>query len=113
MATFPPPTTATFFPKFKGVWLSFLKAFIRFTLVKTSLAEKTPLAFSPLIPMNFGRPAPEPIKTALNPSFSINSSMSTVFPTTTLFSILTPSFFISSISYLTTSFFGNLNSGIP
>ena len=55
----------------------------------------------------------QPINTASNLSSSINESIVTVLPTTTLVSILTPSFLIFSISDFTTSSFGNLNSGIP
>ena len=77
------------------------------------MAENTPLAFSPGIPINFGSPAPEPINTALNPSSFIISSIVIVLPTITFVSILTPNFLILSISALTTSSLGSLNSGIP
>ena len=63
--------------------------------------------------MNFGRPAPEPINTASNPSSLRSSSIVTVLPTITFVSILTPNALTFSISGLTTSSFGNLNSGIP
>ena len=97
MATLPPPTTATLVPATIGVSYSSLKAFIKLLLVRYSLAENTPLAFSPGIPINLGSPAPEPINTASYPS-SINSSILTDLPTITLVSILTPSFLTFSTS---------------
>ena len=82
-------------------------------LVRYSLAENTPLAFSPGIPINLGRPAPEPINTASKPSSPRSSSIVTDLPITTLVSIFTPSDFTFSISLSTTLLFGRRNSGIP
>ena len=65
IATFPPPTTATFPPFIIGVSESSRYAFIRLLLVRNSFAEYTPLSDSPGIPIKDGRPAPEPINTAL------------------------------------------------
>ena len=113
MATFPPPTTTTFFPWKIGVSYSSSKAFIRLFLVKNSLAENTPFACSPGIPINLGSPAPEPINTASNPSSAISSSILTDLPMTTLVSILTPNALTFSTSAATTLSFGRRNSGIP
>ena len=113
MATFPPPTTATFLLCMIGVLELLSKAFIRLLLVRYSLAENTPLEFSPGIPINLGRPAPEPMNTASKPSSWIRASMVTDFPTTTLVSIFTPRAFTFSISSATTAFFGRRNSGMP
>ena len=83
IATLPPPSTATFFPCQKGVSASPSRyAFMRFARVRYSFAEKTPFRFSPSMPMNFGRPAPVPTKTASKPSFSIRSRNLRVWPTT-------------------------------
>ena len=71
------------------------------------------MAFSPGIPMNLGRPAPEPINTASNPSSSRSWSIVTDFPITTLVSISTPRLLTFSISCLTTVSLGRRNSGIP
>ena len=61
MATFPPPMTATFLPLMMGVSYSGnLYAFMRLLRVRYSLAEYTPLRFSPGIFMKEGRPAPVP-----------------------------------------------------
>ena len=64
MATLPPPTTATFLPVRMGVLLVGRYAFIRLERVRNSLAEYTPFRLSPGMPMNRGRPAPEPTNTA-------------------------------------------------
>ena len=90
-----------------------MKAFIRLLLVRYSLAENTSLAFSPGIPMNLGRPAPEPINTASKPSSSSNWSIVIDLPITTLVSILTPNFLTFSTSWATTVDLGRRNSGIP
>jgi len=63
--------------------------------------------------MNLGRPAPEPMNTASNPSSSNNSSTVVDLPITTFVSILTPRTFTFSISDCTTVSFGKRNSGIP
>lgn len=56
----------TYYSRLIGVSLSYgnLNAFIRLTLVNNSLADITPLRFSPGIPKNLGKPAPEPMKNA-------------------------------------------------
>ena len=86
---------------------------MRLFLVRNSFAEKTPLKFSPGIPMNLGRPAPEPTNTAANPSSSRRESIVTVLPAITFVSIFTPRAFTDSISAATTLSFGRRNSGIP
>ncbi len=103
----------TLLPAWMGVSYPSRKAFIRLLLVKNSFAENTPIACSPGIPMNLGSPAPEPMKTASNPSSSISSSMVTDLPITTFVSILTPKDFTFSTSAATTFFLGSLNSGMP
>ena len=113
IATFPPPTTTTLFALKTGVSEFSSKARIRLLLVKNSLAEKTPFAVSPSIPINFGKPAPLPIKTAEKPSFSNKSSIVTDFPIITFFSKQTPRRFSFSISLKTTFSLGRRNSGIP
>ena len=82
--------------------IGIIEAFIRLLLVRYSLAENTPLAVSPGIPINIGRPAPEPINTASKSSSSISWSMVVDFPITTFVSNLTPNSFTFSISFLTT-----------
>ena len=96
-----------------GVFEFSSNAFIRLLLVRYSFAENTPFEFSPGIPMNLGRPAPEPTNTASKPSSSRSESMVTDLPTTTFVSILTPRLFMFSISFFTTFSFGRRNSGIP
>ena len=86
---------------------------MRLLLVRYSLAENTPLAFSPGIPMNLGRPAPEPINTASKSSSSRSWSIVSDFPMITLVSIFTPNALTFSISLATTVFLGRRNSGIP
>ncbi len=113
MATLPPPTTATFCPLMMGVLAFSSKAFIRLLLVRYSLAENTPFACSPGIPINLGSPAPEPINTASKPSSESSSSMVTDLPTTTFVSMWTPRDFTFSISFATTADLGRRNSGIP
>ncbi len=78
--------------------------------VRNSLAEYTPFRFSPSMFMNFGRPAPLPIKQASHSCMS--SSMVKSLPTTALVMISTPIFLSASIS-LYTIFFGKRNSGMP
>ena len=85
---------------------------MRLARVRYSLAEKTPLRFSPSIPMNFGSPAPVPTKTASNPSFATRSLSLRVRPTTKFVSIFTPRSLSPSISWRTIAF-GRRNSGIP
>lgn len=63
-----------------------MNAFIRLTLVNNSLADITPLRFSPGIPKNLGKPAPEPIKNAEYPSLR-KSSIVADLPTIKLFLI--------------------------
>ena len=111
MATLPPPTTATFLACWMGVFAPSLYAFIRLMRVRNSLAEYTPFRLSPGMPMNRGRPAPEPMNTASLP-ISNSSSMVIVLPMTTLVSMSTPSSFRPSISWRTISL-GRRNSGMP
>ena len=77
------------------------------------ICGKYAVGISPGIPMNFGSPAPEPMKTAWKPSSSISSSIVIDFPITTFVSILTPSLRTFSISGCTTPLFGRRNSGMP
>src|SRR5215813_883406 len=59
---------------------------MRFTRVRNSLAEYTPLKCSPGMFRKRGSPAPVAMKTASKPSWSMSSSIVTVLPTTTLVS---------------------------
>jgi len=85
MAVLPAPITATRLPTMTGV-SAFGKSFacIRFTRVRNSLAEYTPLRFSPGIPMKLGRPAPVPTNTAEKPISPMSSSIVMVLPMITL-----------------------------
>jgi len=59
---------------------------MRLTRVSNSLADITPLRFSPGMLKNLGRPAPEPMKNAEYPSLR-KSSIVADLPTTKLFYI--------------------------
>ena len=111
IAVFPPPMTATRFPKVTGVSESSLAASIKFTRVKYSLEDIILIEFSPGIFMKLGNPAPEATKTPLYPSFS-RSSMLIVFPIMQSFTNCTPILERLSIS-TSTILFGKRNSGIP
>ncbi len=89
------------------------KAFIRLLLVRYSFAENTPLLTSPGIPINIGRPAPEPINTASNPSFSISSIDCSGFTDDNVcFNFNAKRFYVFNLFFTTLSF-GRRNSGIP
>ena len=110
IATLPPPITYAFLAFLIGVVLSSLYEDIKLILVNTSLAENTSFAFSPGIPINFGRPAPEHTNTS---SYSwLKSSRVIAFPTGTSVLIVTPNLIKLSTS-LWTILLGSLNSGIP
>ena len=111
MAVFPPPTTKTCFPILSGVSERGLAASMRFTRVRYSFDDIMLRAFSPLMPMKFGNPAPEPTKTPLKPSFS-NCSTDIVFPTMQSVWNFTPIAFRFSIS-TSTMWLGRRNSGMP
>src|SRR5208337_3311640 len=114
-AVFPPPITATCFPRSPIIGSSYRGnsyACIRLIRVRNSLAEYTPFRCSPGMFRNTGNPAPVATKTASYPSSSNNSSIDTVFPTTTFVSNSTPIFRIVSICSRITCF-GKRNSGIP
>ncbi len=75
------------------------------------MAENTPMAFSPGMPRNIGRPAPVPMNTASNP-WSMSWSMVSVLPITWSVWMVTPSRLRPLISYWTISL-GRRNWGMP
>ena len=111
IAVFPPPITATCCPRKTGVSLSGSPAFIRFTRVRYSLEDITPMRFSPGMFMKLGNPAPEPTNSPENP-ISCKSSYERVAPIMVLVSKETPICLSSSISASTT-LLGRRYSGIP
>ena len=111
IAVLPPPTTITVLARSRGVSLSCEAAPMRFTRVRYSLHDITPLRFSPGIFMKRGNPAPLPTKIPLYPC-ACRSSMVSVLPMMVSHWKLTPSWRRPSISLSTTAL-GKRNSGIP
>ena len=111
MAVLPPPITATRLPLSTGVSNVSFAAPIRFTRVRYSFDDITPIRFSPLMFMKFGRPAPDATNNPWKPS-ALRSSKLIVLPTMQSFINLTPIFSRLPISTSTIEF-GRRNSGIP